>query len=158
MKLKKLGLLFLSLVAALSSCSPASDINGKCPVSQVWQDDFENYRDTDVFIDVSITEKSYEVFGLSFSNDDDFSKFLDDQNTSITSKFSRPAQLLLRSDSSVNCERFQNGAKVIELSYPCEEGNFCFSAYGRGHDFLPPSIAPPPSIKTSEITGRDKSE
>jgi hypothetical protein len=137
----------MATAIALSSCGPSSVESAECPVPTAWSQSFDNYVDTDVFIDVTVTENSYDVNGRAFRDLDGLGKFLREQNAEITSTYSVPAQLLVRSDDALSCQRFQNAAKIIEENYPCERKNVCFSAYGLGKNFLPPIIPPPPSVE-----------
>lgn len=134
----------IAIAIGLSSCSPLSDASAGHGVSQVWNETFESYVDSTVFLDVTVTEDSYEALGRTFHDDDSLGRFVREQSVYDTRMFYAPAQILVRSDASISFERFRKATEVIESNYPCEKPNLCFAAYGLGKNFLPPSVAPPP--------------
>jgi hypothetical protein len=136
----------VAIAIGLSSCSQAFGQSGECDVSQVWNKTFDSYVDTDVSIEVTVNEDSYEALGWSIKNHKSLGKFFKKRNAKNRSIFGATAQVLVRSDKSISCERFRETTQVIQRNYSCNKANVCFAAYGLGRKFLPPNIAPPPDV------------
>ena len=133
----------IAIMIGLSSCSPSSDETAECNVPETWSETFEKYVDTDVFIDVTVTEESYDVLGIIYRDEDSLGDAVRQRNTYNISQYYVPAQILVRSEPSLSCQRFRKAIKVIERNYPCDKPNLCFAAYGLGKNFVPPSNPPP---------------
>lgn len=144
MKLVPLQVFVIAIAIGLSSSSQPFGESAECGVSQVWNETFETYVDTDVRIEVTVNEDSYEIFDQSFQDNTSLGEFVQKQAAFDTSTYYVPAQILVRSDEAISCQRFREAIQEIERNYPCEKANRCFAAYGLGKSFLPPSITPPP--------------
>lgn len=138
-----LRLSVIAIMIGLPSCGPSSSENAECNVPETWSETFERYVDTDVFIDVTVTGETYDVMGIVYRDDDRLGDIVRQRLADDMSTYSVPAQILVRSDPSLSCQRFRKALKVIERNYPCEKKNVCFAAYGLGEDFVPPSNPPP---------------
>lgn len=134
----------IAIAMGLTSCGPPSGEPAECGVPKVWNETFETYVDTDVFVDVTVNKDSYDVLGRTFQDNKSLGDFVREQAAYGTSTYKVPAQILVRSDLSVSCERFREALGVIERNYPCDQPGLCFAAYGLGKNFLPPNVAPPP--------------
>ncbi len=134
----------IATAIGLTSCSPSSDVSAEYSAPKVWNETFENYVDTTVFLDVTVNEESYDVLGRTFEDERSLGDFVRERAAYDTSMYYVPAQILVRSDAAVSRQRFRKALEVIEKNYPCEKPDLCFAAYGLGKRFLPPNIAPPP--------------
>lgn len=144
MKLVSLRVSVIAILIGLSSCSPPSAKSAECNVSEVWNKTFENYVDTDVFVDVTVNEDSYDVLGIIYQNEASLGDEVRRRSAYYVSQNYVPGQMVVRSDPTVSCQRFRKAIKIIERNYPCDKPNLCFAAYGLGKNFLPSNIAPPP--------------
>ena len=107
----------LSVIATaigLTSCSPSSDVSAEYSAPKVWNETFENYVDTDVFLDVTVNEESYDVFGRTFEDERSLGNFVRERAAYDTSMYDVPAQILVRSDAAVSRQRFRKALEVIE--------------------------------------------
>ena len=134
----------IATAIGLISCSPSSDVSAEYSAPKVWNETFENYVDTTVFLDVTVNEESYDVLGRTFEDERSLGDFVRERAAYDISMYYAPAQILVRSDAAVSRQRFRKALEVIEKNYPCERPDLCFAAYGLGKSFLPPNIAPPP--------------
>lgn len=144
MKLVSLRVSVIAILIGLSSCGPPSGKSGACNVPEAWNETFDKYVDTDVFIDVTVNDETYDVLGVIYQDDRSLGNEVRRRNTYNIAQYYVPAQILVRSDPSVSCQRFRKALKIIERNYPCDKPNLCFAAYGLGRNFLPPNIGPPP--------------
>lgn len=132
----------LSIFAFLVSCSSKSYADKTCKVDNNWL--YNKNLNVDEYLNIDVHPDSYTSLGYIIGSDVELANFLEENRLISGKKDYNIPPIFLRSESSLDCDRFKNAVKIVNKHYSCQSKKSCIWGYGLGFKAMPFGVPPPP--------------